>query len=123
MKRLILTLVALAAVIALSAIDLTWIPGAGSARACDWGQSGGQGFVPQRRDSDNNNAYAARPPLTAEQAGKIVNEYVTRLNPDLKVGPLSDAGALYEAEIISKENEVVQILGVDKRSGQLILIN
>lgn len=123
MKRLILTLTAFTAVMILSAIDLPLIPGAGSARACDWGQSGGQGFVPQRRDGSTNNAYAARPPLTVEQAGKIVNEYVTRLNPDLKVGPLSDAGALYEAEIISKDNEVVQILGVDKRSGQLVLIN
>jgi hypothetical protein len=90
------------------------------AGACGYGEGGGQGYVPQRRDEGN--AYAARPALTKEQARQIVEQHVTRLNTTLKVGPLNDAGELFEAEIYSKDNEVVQVLGVDKRSGRLVLI-
>lgn len=121
MKPYYFTLVAVSLVLTLSAIDLPGSMGTGSARACGWGQGGGQGYVPQRQD--RGNAYAARPALTKEQARRIIVEHVAKLNSSLKVGPTNDAGELYEAEILSKDNEVVQIIGVDKRSGRLVLIN
>lgn len=120
MKRTIFALVAFGVILTLSSIDLPWNMGARPARACGYGEGGGQSYVPQRRDQGN--AIAARPALTAEQAHQIIEQHVTRLNSALKVGPMNDAGEVYEAEIYSKDNEVVQIIGVDKRSGRLVLI-
>ncbi len=121
MKRSITTLFAVSLILTLIAFDLPGNMGANLARACGYGDGGGQGYVPQRRDEGN--AYAARPALTEEQARLIVEQHVTKLNPGLKVGPLNDAGAMYEAEIYSIDNEVVQVLGVDKSSGRLVLLD
>ena len=91
------------------------------ANACGWGQGGGQGYVPQRRDS--NGFLAQKQALTEEQARNIVTKYVKRLNPNLEVGNLKDNGSFYEAEIIAEDNEVIQLVGIDKRSGRLIVLN
>ena len=121
MKRTVSAIVVAGVLFSLIAIDLPWNMGAGRAGACNWGEGGGQGFVPQRRDDDR--AYASASALTKEQARSIIEQHVTRLNNTLKVGPVRDAGELYEAEIFSKANEIVQIIGVDKRSGRLVLVN
>jgi hypothetical protein len=121
MKRLVLTLVPVVLVFALILTDLPWNMGTRPSAACGWGQGGGEGYVPQRRDDAN--IYAARPALTQSQARSLIEQHVTRLNSALKVGPVNDAGALFEAEIYSPDNEVVQVLGVDKRSGRLVLID
>lgn len=121
MKRYLITFFVTSVVLTMFAIDLPGNMGPRPAGACGYGEGGGQGYVPQRRDEGN--AYAARPALTEEQARKIIEQHVTSLNPALKVGPMNDAGELYEAEIFSEKNEVVQVLGVDKRSGRLVLIN
>jgi NAD(P)H-hydrate repair Nnr-like enzyme with NAD(P)H-hydrate epimerase domain len=121
MKRNLLALFIVTAVLSLITIDLPWNMGARTAAACGWGQGGGDGYVPQRRDTDN--AYAARPAMTQEQAHQIIEQHVTQLNSTLKVGPVNDTGELFEAEIYSPDNEVVQVLGVDKRSGRLVVIN
>ena len=91
------------------------------ATACGWGQGGGQGYVPQRRDS--NGFMAQKQALTEEQARNIVTKYVKRLNPKLEVGNLKDNGSFYEAEIIAEDNEVIQLVGIEKRSGRLIVLN
>lgn len=121
MKRFILALATAGVVLTLTAVTLPLNMGAQSAQACGYGEGGGQGYVPQRRD--NGNAYAARPALTSEQARQIIEQHVTKLNGALKVGPLQDAGELFQAEIFSPDDEVVQIIGVDKNSGRLVLIN
>ena len=91
------------------------------ANACGWGQGGGQGYVPQRRDS--NGFLAQKQTLTEEQARDIVTKYVKRLNPNLEVGNVKDNGSFYEAEIIAEDNEVIQLVGIDKQSGRLIVLN
>ena len=91
------------------------------ANACGWGQGGGQGYVPQRRDS--NGFLAQKQALTEEQARDIVTKYVKRLNPNLEVGNLKDNGSFYEAEIIAEDNEIIQLVGIDKQSGRLIVLN
>jgi hypothetical protein len=98
-----------------------FVVGVNRAQACGWGTSGGSDYVPQRRDSTG--LLASKPALNEEQARDIVTNYVKRLNPNLKIGPVKDNGGFYEAEILSEDNEVVQILGIDKRSGRLILLN
>lgn len=91
------------------------------ANACGWGQGGGQGYVPQRRDQ--NGFLAQKQALTQEQARDIVTRYVKRLNPALKIGKITDNGGFYEAEVIAENNEVLQLVGIDKRSGRLIVLN
>ena len=95
--------------------------GVNRAEACRWGASGGGDYVPQRRDATG--LFASKPAINEDQARDIVTSYVKRLNPSLTIGTLKDNGGFYEAEILSEDNEVVQILGVDKRSGRLILLN
>jgi hypothetical protein len=93
-----------------------------SAQACGWGGSGGQGYAPQQRGNQMG-PLASKPAITQEQAFDIVSNHIKRLNPDLRVGQVNDAGNFFEAEILSTDNEVVQLMGVDKLSGRLMLIN
>jgi hypothetical protein len=93
-----------------------------SASACGWGGSGGQGYAPQQRGNQVG-PLASRPSITQEQAFEIVSNHIRKLNPDLQVGQVNDAGNFYEAEILSKDKEVVQLMGVDKQSGRVMLIN
>lgn len=91
------------------------------ASACNWGSQGGQDYVPQRRGSSG--PLAQKPAITKEQVYEIVANHIKRLNPDLAVGQINDAGTFYEAEILSKNMKMVQLMGVDKISGRLMLIN
>jgi len=107
------SILALTGMINFAAVDI--------AAACGWGQSGGSGYVPQRRDSGE--LLARKSAVSENQAREIVTSYVKRLNPDLAIGQVKDNGGFYEVEIIDAGQEVVQLLGVDKRSGRLILLN
>jgi hypothetical protein len=91
------------------------------AGACGWGQSGGGDYVPQRRDSGE--LLAKKSAVSEDQAREIVSSYVKRLNPDLEIGKIKDNGGFYEVEIVDEGQEIVQLLGVDKLSGRLILLN
>ena len=121
MKRYLSIVISVALFGAFIGMGSMFFAGVNRAEACGWGASGGGDYVPQRRDSTG--FLASKPALNEEQARDIVTNYVKRLNPDLKIGPLKDNGGFYEAEILSEDNEIVQILGVDKRSGRLILLN
>ena len=119
MSRKIRTIIIGASILALTgminffAVDI--------AGACGWGQSGGGDYVPQRRDSGG--LWASKGDVSETKAREIVANYVKRLNPNLEIGNVKDNGGFYEVEIIDQDREVVQLLGVDKRSGRLILLN
>ena len=100
-----------------------YINGPHNASACGWnsGSAGGGDYVPQQRGSAG--PIARKSFLTKEQAADLANNHVRRLNPNLKVGQINDAGSFYEIQIINSSNDVVQRLGVDKQTGRLILIN
>ena len=91
------------------------------AGACGYGQSGGGAYVPQRRDSGE--LLANKSAVSENQAREIVSSYVKRLNPNLAIGKIQDNGGFYAVEIVDEGQEVIQLLGVDKRSGRLILLN
>ncbi len=119
MKKLSKTLLMGIAILSIAAItQFVWTD---IAAACGVGQPGGSGYVPQRRDS--NGLLARKSAVSQEQAGNIVSGYVKRLNPDLEIGKVTDNGGFYEVEVVNGDNEIVQLLGVDKRSGRLILLN
>ena len=91
------------------------------AEACGWGQAGGGDYVPQRRDS--NGFWASKGDVSESQAREIVTNYVKKLNPSLEIGEVKDNGGFYEVEVVDQSRQVVQLMGVDKRSGRLILLN
>ena len=117
-KNLIIRVVVILAVVAGA---ITLLQATNMAGACGWGNSGGGDYVPQQREAAGN-FLAQKPPLTESQARDIVSNYVKRLNPELEIGTVTDNGSFYEAQIISAEKEVVQLLGVDKQSGRLIVL-
>ncbi|MBT3255556.1 MAG: hypothetical protein HN366_03720 [Deltaproteobacteria bacterium] len=98
--------------------------------SCGWGGSqGGADYVPQQRGSggwwpgaSSRNAVRGSD-LSQDQARGILARHVARLNPELKVGPMEDAGSFYKADVFSKNNEVVDRLGIDKQSGRLMPVN
>jgi hypothetical protein len=108
-------------IVVLSIVVLTQFVWTDIVAACGWGQSGGGDYVPQRRG--NGGFFAQRSAVTEDQARDIVSSYVKRLNPDLEIGKIKDNGGFYEVEIISQGQELIQLLGVDKRSGRLLLLN
>ena len=119
MKKLSKALVMGIAILSMAA--MTQIVWTDTAAACGWGQSGGGDYVPQRRDSSG--FLARKSAVSEEQARDIVSGYVKKLNPNLEIGKVTDNGGFYEVEVVDGGNEIVQLLGVDKRSGRLILLN
>jgi hypothetical protein len=107
------SLLALTGMINFVAVDI--------ATACGYGQSGGGAYVPQRRDSGE--LLANKSAVSEDQARDIVTNYVKKLNPNLEIGNVKDNGGFYEVEIVDEGKDIVQLLGVDKRSGRLILLN
>jgi len=98
---------------------LYMVPLNNDALACGYNSSGGEAFTPKQQKSGvYNNAS-----LSKEKAVEIVASHIQRLNPDLKVGNVNDTGPLYEAEILSGDDEILQIIGVYKNSGRLVVIN
>jgi hypothetical protein len=120
MKKLSKALLMGIAILSITAItQFVWTD---IAAACGYnGQSGGSGYVPQRRDSEG--FLAQKSAVSEDQARDIVSGYVKKLNPDLELGKVTDNGGFYEVEVVNGGNEIVQLLGVDKRSGRLILLN
>ena len=119
MKKLSKTLVMGIAILSIAAMtQFVWTD---MAAACGWGQSGGGDYVPQRRDSSG--FLARKSAVSEEQAQDIVSGYVKKLNPNLEIGKVTDNGGFYEVEIVDSGNEIVQLLGVDKLSGRLIVLN
>ncbi len=92
-----------------------------TAMACGYGNSGGSDFVPQKQ-SPYNNAPAVSA-IGQDKAKDIVQEHVSKLNPNLSIGTVNDAGGFFEVEIVNDAKEVLQVVGVDKLSGRIFLIS
>lgn len=92
-----------------------------NAMACGFGNSGGSDYVPRRQSAYASNQTASA--IELEQAKNIVTNHINKLNPDLGIANVNDAGGFFEVEIINQNDEVVQLLGVDKYSGRLMLLN
>ena len=107
-----------------------WPAAAGAAGRAD-GEvlRGGADYVPQQRGSrgwwpgsySGNSGRGAA--LNQDQARNILARHVAKLNPELKVGPVEDAGSFYKADVFSKSNAVVDHLAIDKQSGRMMPVN
>ena len=116
-KHFIITVVLFLSIIGTGHLFLI---GPHNANACGTGRAGGGDYVPQRNDSGYLNN---QPAITQEQAVEIVTKHISKLNPNLIVGKVNDAGSHFEAEILTKNKEIVQLLGVDKYTGRLMLLS
>jgi len=121
MKKLLKIFISGILFVAMIGFSHIFISGPSKANACGVGAQGGESYVPQRRGPTGN--LAQKSFITKEQAFEMVSRHIKRLNPNLKIGQLNDAGRLFEAEIVTQNNEVVQLIGVDKETGRLLLIN
>jgi hypothetical protein len=54
-------------------------------------------------------------PLTQDEAKSLLEKSLN--NPNLKVGDISDKGATYEANIVTKEGSLVDKVQIDKNTG------
>jgi hypothetical protein len=117
-KRIGISMVGLI-VLGVFAMGVFIVPGYDTAAACNWGTPGGQGYAPQRRLPQDGTAFGA-PSMTKEQAHDLIARHVKKLNPDLVIGPIKDAGNYYAADIMTKDEKIVERLIVDKQTGSLI---
>ena len=58
--------------------------------------------------------------LEKKDAAKIVEDYIrSTRNPNLKVGKIEDAGDAFKAQIVTRENSLVEEVFIDKDSGYM----
>jgi hypothetical protein len=56
--------------------------------------------------------------LEEKDAKAMLENYLTNMrNPNLKLGKIKDAGTAFEAEIVTKDNSMVDRILVDKATG------
>lgn len=120
MRNLLKAGIAVALSLIVIGLAYTHVSGINHASACGWGARGGSDYVPQQRAPGQS--FANRPSLTKEQATEIVTNHVKRLNPALRIGRINDGGSFFEAEVLAENGEIVQVLGIDKQTGQIIVI-
>jgi hypothetical protein len=57
-------------------------------------------------------------PLEEKDARAILENYISNMkNPNLQLGKIKDAGTTFEAEILTKDNSLVDKIMVDKKTG------
>ncbi|PKN50818.1 MAG: hypothetical protein CVU55_15275 [Deltaproteobacteria bacterium HGW-Deltaproteobacteria-13] len=58
--------------------------------------------------------------INAKEAETMMKDYLkSSRNPNLKLGKVKDAGDKFEAEILTKKNDLVDKVYIDKRTGQI----
>jgi hypothetical protein len=95
------------------------------------GSGAGQGMSSPRDGYQNNpqNGYQSNPqngsqyeefqkPLGPKEARAILEDYLkSKRNPNLKLGKIKDDGYAFEAEIVTKNNSLVDRILIDKNTG------
>ena len=72
------------------------------------------------RRYDNGPQQQLEQPLDRTQARSIVEKYLRSTgNPNLKMGDLKDEGRYFEADIVTRDNSLVDKLLVDKNTGEM----
>jgi hypothetical protein len=74
----------------------------------------GPGYGPQYGPQDQQ----PQKPMEEKDARGILENYLNSMrNPNLKLGKIKDVGNTFEAEIVTKDNSLVDIILVDKNTG------
>jgi hypothetical protein len=81
---------------------------------------GGQGMMggPRKMGPGQGQQQQLQKPLEEKDARAILENYITNMkNPNLQLGKIKDAGTTFEAEILTKDNSLVDKIMVDKATG------
>ena len=80
---------------------------------------GGQGMMGQgMMGPGHGQQQQLQKPLEEKDARAILENYITNMkNPNLQLGKIKDAGTTFEAEILTKDNSLVDKIMVDKKTG------
>ncbi|OHE57008.1 MAG: hypothetical protein A2Z47_01985 [Thermodesulfovibrio sp. RBG_19FT_COMBO_42_12] len=88
------------------------------------GMMGGQGMMGPGYGQQQPQQYQLpqyqqpQKPLEEKDAKEILENYIKNIkNPNLKLGKIKDTGNAFEAEIVTKENSLVDKIIVDKATG------
>ncbi|MFO7667951.1 MAG: hypothetical protein R6V76_15165 [Desulfobacterales bacterium] len=72
----------------------------------------GPGYSPQYRNSGK--------PIDLKEAKAMMSDYMkSSRNPNLKLGKIKDSGEAFEAEILTKKNDLVDRVYIDKATGSV----
>ena len=84
-----------------------------------WGMMGGYGRGPGMMWGGYGHRYrSTEKPIDMKEAKAMVNDYLKfARNPNLKMGKIKDANRVFEAEIVTKNNSLVDRLLIDKETG------
>ena len=89
------------------------------------GRGNGQGMSGPREGYQNNPQNGSQynefqKPLGPREARAILENYLkSKRNPNLKLGKIKDDGYAFEAEIMTKDNSLVDRILVDKNTGRM----
>ena len=76
------------------------------------GYGRGYGFDPRYQQPQK--------PMEEGDAKRLVENYLSATrNPNLKLGDIKDKGSVYEVEILTKEDSLVDKVAIDKYSGRM----
>ena len=79
-------------------------------RGGSWGMGPGYGYGPQYEQPQK--------PLKKSDAEAMVKNYLSSVgNPNLKLGKIEEKGNAFEANIVTKDNSLVDKIVVDKNTG------
>jgi hypothetical protein len=87
------------------------------------GMMGGYGMGPGMMGPGYGQQYPqqyqqTQKPLEEKDAKEIVENYLRNMrNPNLKLGNMKDAGSAFEADIVTKDNSLVDKVLIDKSTG------
>jgi hypothetical protein len=83
------------------------------------GMMGGHGMMGQgMMGPGHGHQQQLQKPLEEKDARAILENYITNMkNPNLQLGKINDAGTTFEAEILTKDNSLVDKIMVDKKTG------
>ena len=89
-----------------------------------WGQGPrgfaglGAGYAGDHPCWQATSATATGQPLTKEQATALVQNRLTRIgNPNLKVGNVTEKDGIFDVEIVTKDNSLVEKAQINKQTG------
>ena len=80
----------------------------------------GPGYQPSPQYPNNQQQQQLQKPIDKGQAEAMVKNYLrSTSNPNLKLGTITDQGSSFEADILTKDNSLVDKILVDKDTGAM----
>lgn len=94
--------------------------GYGYSRGWSMGPGMMGGYYGYSRGRDNKRRQLTGKLISAKEAENMMKDYLkSSRNPNLKLGKIKDVGKAYEAEVLTKKNDLVDKIQIDKATGYM----